>query len=89
MRPYLIAVIFAFSAIQAAAQDPLDCSAGCNGVTHLDSCLMGDWETNRNGPVEWMQRRGLPITPVESTTYKITFRTDGQYVIHLTFTTSR
>lgn len=81
MRRLALIICLLLAASTALAQNADSCGA-CNGVSHRDSCLIGDWETNRNGPAEWLQRQGVPMTPVESTTYKLSFHNDGRYVIH-------
>lgn len=62
-----------------------DRTEGCAGCTlpraEIDRCLVGSWEQTSGGPLEWLQRLGIPpVTRNNIGRLRMTFRDDGTMV---------
>ncbi|MEZ6022790.1 MAG: hypothetical protein R3C16_05115 [Hyphomonadaceae bacterium] len=53
--------------------------AGCLAATVIDRCVVGTWQLTAGGPIEWMQRMGVPITRNNTSPIVLTMNEDGTF----------
>lgn len=65
--------------VSLRAERRIACNNCLAGETRIDPCLVGVWEQSGGGPLEYLQRMGVPFTRDNMGRLRLTMRDDGTF----------